>query len=207
MRVTIRLSKTTECAIPGGPWGELGALVVTPCHRRCSHRCRSSIAKSCPTLCDPWTAACQALCPLLSPGVCSDSYPLSWWCYLTISSSAALFYCIQSFPASGSFPMSHLFASSGQSIRASASLVLPMIIQGWFPLGLTGSNRCLSISKPYPGLSKFYKLRKNFMDPCRKSSLLFHNCPFIPTNTSPKQGQRMNKMAPSISLNTEPWRY
>ena len=146
-------------------------------------------------------------CPSVSPGVCSNSHPLSQWCYLNISPSAALFFSIQSFPASGSFPVSHLFASGGQSIRASASLVLPKIIQGWFPLGLTGLNRCLSISKPYSGLSKFYKLRKNFMDPCRKSSLLFHSCPFIPINTAPKQGQRINKMAPSISLNIEPWRY
>ena len=144
-------------------------------------------------------------CPSLSPAVCSNSYPLNWWWYLTISSSATLFsFCIQSFPASGSFPMSHFFASGSQSIRASASPVLPMNIQDWFPLGLSGLNRGLSISKPYPGLSKFYKLRKNFMDPCRKSSLLFHSCPFIPTNTAPKQGQSINKMAPPISLNIEP---
>ena len=77
-------------------------------------------------------------CPSLSPGVCSNSCPLSWWCYLTISSSATLFsFCLQSFPASGSFTMSQLFTSGGQSIGASAS-VLPMNIQNWFPLGLTG---------------------------------------------------------------------
>ena len=77
-------------------------------------------------------------CPSLSPGVCSDSRPLSWWCYLTILSSAALFsFCLQSFQASGSFPMSRLFASGGQSIGTSAS-VLPMNIQDWFCLGLTG---------------------------------------------------------------------
>jgi len=74
-----------------------------------------------------------------SPEVCSDSCPLSWWCYLTISSSATQFSCPQSFPASGSFPMSRLFTAGGQSIGASASAsVLPMSIQGWFPLGLTG---------------------------------------------------------------------
>ena len=55
-------------------------------------------------------------CPSLSPGVCSNSCPLSQWWYLTISSSAALYFCLQSFPASGSFPMSWLFASGGQSI-------------------------------------------------------------------------------------------
>ena len=79
-------------------------------------------------------------CPSLSPGVCSNSYPLSQWCHLTISSSVTRFSsCPQSFPASGSFPMNWLFASSGQSIGVSASTsVLPMNIQDWFPLGLTG---------------------------------------------------------------------
>ena len=69
--------------------------------------------------------------------VFSNSCPLSWWWYLTISSSATPFFCLQSFPASGSFTMSWLFASGGQSIGASAS-VLSVNIQGWFPLGLTG---------------------------------------------------------------------
>ena len=78
-------------------------------------------------------------CPLPSPGVCSISCPLSQWCHLTISSSVITFSFPQSFPASGSFPMSWLFASAGQHIGASASAsVLPMIIQGWFPLGWTG---------------------------------------------------------------------
>ena len=79
-------------------------------------------------------------CPSLSPGVCSDSCLLSQWCCLTISSSANPFSsCPQSFPASESFPMSLLFASGGQSIGTSASTtVLPMNVQGWFPLGLTG---------------------------------------------------------------------
>ena len=79
-------------------------------------------------------------CLSLSPGICSNSCPLSRWCYLTASSSASSFsFCLQSFPASGSFPMSWLFASGGHSIGASASAsVLPMHIQGWFPLGLTG---------------------------------------------------------------------
>ena len=77
-------------------------------------------------------------CPSLSPGVCSNSHPLNQWCYLTISSSVALFSsCPQSFPASGYFPMSRLFPSGGQSIGA-LPLVLPMPIQDWFPLGLTG---------------------------------------------------------------------
>ena len=79
-------------------------------------------------------------CPSLPPGVCSNSCLLSWWCHPTISSSVVPFSsCLQSFPASGSFPMSPFFTSDGQSIGASASaLVLPMNIQDWFSLGLTG---------------------------------------------------------------------
>ena len=88
----------------------------------------------------PWTAAIQASLSLLPLWVCSKSCPLSQWCYLTISSSAVLFFFhLQSFPASWSIPMSRLFASGGQSTGASASAsVLPMNIQGWFLLGLTG---------------------------------------------------------------------
>ena len=75
-----------------------------------------------------------------SPRACSNSCPLSWWCHPTTSSSVKLYSsCPQSFPASGSFPMSQFFASSDQSIEASASApVLPMNIQVWFSLGLTG---------------------------------------------------------------------
>ena len=77
-------------------------------------------------------------CPALSTGVCLSSCPLSQWCHPTVSSSVALFsFCLQFFPASGSFPLSQLFASGGQSMGASVS-VLPMSIQGWFPLRLTG---------------------------------------------------------------------
>ena len=77
-------------------------------------------------------------CPSLSPRACSNSCQLSQWHHPTISSFVTPFSsCPQSFPASGSFPMSQLFTSSGQRIGASAS-VLPMNIQGWFPLVLTG---------------------------------------------------------------------
>ena len=80
--------------------------------------------------------------PCLSPipGTCSNSCPSSQWCHPTISSSVIPFSsCLLSFPASGSFPMSQLFASGSQSTRASASAsVLPMNIQDWFPLGVTG---------------------------------------------------------------------
>ena len=79
-------------------------------------------------------------CPSPSPGACSNSCPLSQWCHPTISSSVVPFSsCPPSFPASGYFPVSQLFTSGGQSIGASASAsVLPMNIQSWFPLGLTG---------------------------------------------------------------------
>ena len=86
----------------------------------------------------PWTAAPQASHPSASPRVCPSSCPLSRWCHPTISCSVTLFsFCLQSFPSSGSFPMSQLFPSGGQSIGASV-LVLPINIQDWFPLGLTG---------------------------------------------------------------------
>ena len=78
-------------------------------------------------------------CLSLSPRVCSNSCPLNWWCHSTISSSVIPFSSrLQSFPAAGSFPVSQLFTSGGQSIRASASTsVLSMNIQDWFPLGWT----------------------------------------------------------------------
>ena len=77
--------------------------------------------------------------PSLSPRVCSNSCLLNQWCHPTISSSVVPFSsCPQSFPASGSFQMSRLFASGGQSTGASVSAsVLSMTMQGWFPLGLT----------------------------------------------------------------------
>ena len=75
-------------------------------------------------------------CPSLSPGVCPNSCPLHQWCHPTISSSVTLFsFCLQAFPTLGSFPVSWLLTSGGQSIGV--SFVLPINIQGWFPLGLT----------------------------------------------------------------------
>ena len=78
--------------------------------------------------------------PSPSPGVCSNSCPLNQWCHPTLSSTVAPFpSCLLSFPASVSFPINHFFASDGQRIGASASAsVLPINIQGWFPVGLTG---------------------------------------------------------------------
>ena len=92
-------------------------------------------------------------CPSPTPGACSNSCQLSQWCHPIISSSVIPFSsCSQSFPASGSFPMSRLFTSGGQSIGASASAsVLPVNIQGWFPLGLTGLISLLS-----KGLSRVF---------------------------------------------------
>ena len=92
-------------------------------------------------------------CSSLSPGICSNTCPLSRWCHPTISSFFALFFsCPQSFPASGSFPVSQLFTSCGQSIGASASAsVFPVNIQGWFPLVLTGLISLLS-----KGLSRVF---------------------------------------------------
>ena len=90
-------------------------------------------------------------CPSPSPGACSGTSPLSQWCHPTIS--VVLFSsCPQSFPASGSFLMSQFFAWGGQSTGASASpSVLPMKIQGWFPLGWTGW-----ISLQSKGLSRVF---------------------------------------------------
>ena len=92
-------------------------------------------------------------CPSLSPGVCSNSCPLSQWCHPTISSSVIPFSsCLQSFPASGAFQMSQFFTSGGQSIGVSASAsVLPMNIQDWFPLELTDL-----ISLQSKGLSRVF---------------------------------------------------
>ena len=92
-------------------------------------------------------------CPLPTPGVHPNSCPLSRWCHPAISSSVVPFSSWpQSFPASGSFPMSQLFAWGGQSIGVSASAsVLPMNTQGWSPLGWTGW-----ISLQSKGLSRVF---------------------------------------------------
>ena len=103
--------------------------------------CCCSVTKLCPTLYDPHGLQYTMLpCPSLSPRVYSNWGPLSQWCHPTISFSFAPFSsCPQSFPVSGSFSKSQLFASGGQNIGDSASAsVLPMNIQGWFPSGLTG---------------------------------------------------------------------
>ena len=92
-------------------------------------------------------------CPSPAPRVSSNSCPLSRYCHLTISSSVVPFSShLQSFPASGSFRMSQFFTPGGQSVGVSASAsVLPMSIQGWFPLGSTGLISLLS-----KGLSRVF---------------------------------------------------
>ena len=112
-----------------------------------------SVDKLSPTLWPHGLKHTKLPCSSLSPGVCSNSCPLSQLCHPTISSSVAPFSsCPQSFLASGYFPMSQLFVSGGQSIGVSASAsVLPMNIQGWFLLGLTGL-----ISLQSKGLSRVF---------------------------------------------------
>ena len=102
----------------------------------------SSVTQLCPTLCDPMDHALHTRppCPSPTPGAYSNSCPLSWWCHPTILSSVVPFSsCPQSFLALGSFPMSQVFASGGQSIGVSAlAWILPVNIQDWFPLEWTG---------------------------------------------------------------------
>ena len=98
-----------------------------------------------------WLQHTRLSCSSPCPKVCSDWCPLSWWCHPTISSSPTpLSSSLQSSPASGAFLVSQLFASGGQTIGSSAS-VLPMNIQDWFPLGLTGLISLLS-----KGLSRVF---------------------------------------------------
>ena len=112
----------------------------------------------------PWTAACQPPCYSPSPEVCSSSCPLHWWCHPAISSSDVLFsFCPQSFPASGTFPVSWLFTSGDQKTGASASApVLPMSIRGWFPLRLACLTSLLSrgLSEVFSSLFKRVHLQK-----------------------------------------------
>ena len=115
--------------------------------------CCCSFAQSCLTFCNPMdcsTLGFPVLHHLLDP---AQTHALSWWCPPTISSSLIPFSsCLQSLPASGSFLMSWLFTSGGQSIGASTSdSVLPMNIQGWFPLGWIGW-----ISLQSKGLSRVF---------------------------------------------------
>ena len=113
----------------------------------------TSVAQSCPTLCDPMNRSTRPPCPSPTPGVYSNSCPSSRWCHPAISSSVIpSSSCPQSLPASGSFPVSQLFTWGGQSTGVSASAsVLPMNTQDWPPLGWTGW-----ISLQSKGLSRVF---------------------------------------------------
>ena len=104
-------------------------------------------------------------CPSPTPGAYSNSRSLSWWCHPTILTPIIPFSsCLQSFPASGSFSMSQFFASGCQSIGVSASAsVLPMNIQDWFPLGLTGWVRARNNLKKKPNQKMSRRLKQEFL--------------------------------------------
>ena len=112
--------------------------------------CCCLVAQWCPALCDTMDCSMPGLSvphsPNKSPKVCPSSCILHQWCHPAISSSDTLFsFCSPSFPASGTFPMSQLFASDDENTGASASAsVLPVSIQGWSPLRLTGFISLLS---------------------------------------------------------------
>ena len=110
-----------------------------------------SVTQLCPPLRPHGLQHTRPPFPSPTPGLYSNSSPLSQWCHPTISSSVVPFSsCLQSFPASGSFPISQFFASGGQSIGLWASTsVLPMNTQDWSPLGWTGW-----VSLQSEGLSK-----------------------------------------------------
>ena len=128
-----------------------------------------STAQSCPALRLHGLQHTRPPCPSPTPRVYSNSCPLSWWCHPTISSSVVPFSSrLQSFLASGSFPVSQFFASGGQSIGVSVSTpVLPMNIQDWFPLELTGW-----ISLQSKGLSSLFQHHSS------KASILRHSAFF-----------------------------
>ena len=129
-------------------------LIVQPeCKHAISFLC-CSVTWSCLTLPTRRLQHARLPCPSPSPGVCSNLCPLSWWCHPSISSSVIPFSsCLQSFPASGSFLMSQLFASWDQSIGASVSASLLLMISfriDWFHLSLWESKELSRV------LSKFY---------------------------------------------------
>ena len=130
--------------------------------------CCCSVAQSCLTLRPHGLQHARPPCPSLFPGVCPSSCLLHQWCRPAILSSDALFSsCPQSFPAPGTFPMSRLFVSDDQNTRASASAsVLPVNIQGWSPLRLTGFISLLS-----KGLSGVFS--------SWKASILWHSAFFM----------------------------
>ena len=149
----------------------------------------------------PWTGL-----PIhhLTPGACSDSCSLSWWCHPTISSSVIPFSsCLQSFPASGSFPMSQFFTSGGQSIGASDSAsVLPMNTQDWFPLGWTGL-----ISLQSTGLSRVFSNTTVQKHQFFGAQLSLWSSSYIHTwlLKNPLSEQLRNPRKGVLVLNNSPW--
>ena len=131
-------------------WGAWWATVYGVTRSRTRLSC-FLVIQLCPTFCNPMDCSMPGF-PVLHCLLEFAQTHVHWiWCHSTISSSVARFSsCLQSFSASGSFPMSWLFASGGQIIEASASVLL-MNIQGWFPLGLTGLISLLS-----KGLSRVF---------------------------------------------------
>ena len=127
-------------------------------------------------------------CPSPTHGAYLNSCPSSWWCHPTIPLSS----CLQSFPASGSFPVSQLFTSDGQSIEASASVsVFPVNIQGWFPLRVTGL-----ISLQSKGLSRIFSnttIKSINSSTVLYSSDIFAIFPTIPLERTPQTIERMSK--------------
>ena len=116
----------------------------------------SSVAQSCLTLWPHELQHARPPCPSATPGVHPNPCPFTRWCHPTISSSVIPFSsCPQSFQASGSFPVSQLFASGGQNIEVSASAsALPMKIQDWSPLGWTSCSPWISLQSK--GLSRVF---------------------------------------------------
>ena len=130
----------------------------------------SSVTQSCPTLRPHEPQHARPPCPSPTPGVHPNPCPLSWWCHADISSSVVPFStCLQSFPASGSFSMSQVVVSGGQSTWASSSTsVLPMNIQDWFPLGLTSFILlCPRESQESPPTPQFKSINSSVLNfPC-----------------------------------------
>ena len=125
-------------------------------------------------------------CPSPTPGACSNSCPSSCWCHPTISYSIVPFSsCLQSFAASGSFPVSQFIASGGQSIGVSASAsVLPMNIQDWFPLGWAGwisSPRDSQASSPTPQFKRINSSVLSFLYSSTLTSIPYGCLKCLPT--------------------------
>ena len=131
--------------------------------------CRCSVTQLQPTLCNPMDCSTPGFSALHTSQSLLRLMSAEWWCPPTISSFVIPFSCPQSFPTWGSFLMSRLFASGGQSTGASASAsVLPMNIQDWFPLGLTGL-----IFLQSKGLKSFLQHHSS------KTSILWHSAFFV----------------------------